>query len=73
MSYAAIGRLANRDHATVLHSCKNLFPVLMENELYRNFYAEHVKPEPIEVKLRRKASEIREEIEELKKQLKELE
>lgn len=38
LSFSTIGQLINRDHATVMHSVKVIFPFSQEESYYRNLY-----------------------------------
>lgn len=44
-SYDAIGSVINKDHATVMHNVKNIFPFSQKEYYYRNLYetARHLK------------------------------
>lgn len=44
-SYDAIGSVINKDHATVMHNVKNIFPFSQKEYYYRNLYetAKHLK------------------------------
>jgi len=39
LSFSTIGQLINRDHATIMHSVKVIFPFSQEDSYYRNLHA----------------------------------